>query len=332
MNIMKKTLIKFSILCILAPAIPIYDKASAQDNCPGVPPLTDPLAIRMENGDTLIWDKVDKGLIAAKIKYEKLLEVKGWKIKYESAYRPLQYQEHFYKLVNAPASACKSAELKKHGLVGVVAKPNPNAPHVKGIAFDAIVTNKYGVALNGKNFVNSALITVANQAGLKFPLIKADGVHHELNSTVTKLSKTKSKISEKPFNATGKITTKSGFNVRKTPSTSLKRLGLIKKNSNVTIVAITGDWYKIRYGKGYGYIKAVKNGLSITKKEQITKNRGTVVAPSGLNVRKSASINSPKTGWLKKGTSVTIVSKNGDWYKIKYGKSYGWVNKKFVKI
>ncbi|MGH4124429.1 MAG: alkaline phosphatase [Clostridium sp.] len=62
------------------------------------------------------------------------------------------------------------------------------------------------------------------------------------------------------------------------------------------------------------------------------KNTGIVTAKSGLNVRKSSSLNSPLIGLLKYNSSVTIVEQTGNWYKISYGKSQGYVSKNFVKL
>jgi hypothetical protein len=302
--------------------IPMQEKAFAASSCPGISPLTDPLAIKMENGQTLIWDKVNPNLLSAKVKYEQLLKAKGWKITYNSAYRPYQYQKHFYEIVNAPASTCKNAEIRKHGLTGVVAVPNPNAPHVKGIAFDATVYDKNGKALNGKNFVSSSLVAVATQVGLSFTVPSSDGVHHEL---VNKPSA----ITETAMNAKGKITTASGFNVRNLPNATATRIGGVYTNDIVQIVAISGDWYKIKFGNDYGYIMAVKSGLALINVPIITEQpfiaRGKVTTPSGVNVRSSYSVNAARLGGLNNGAYVDIVAKYGDWFKIKFGSGYGWI-------
>lgn len=51
---------------------------------------------------------------------------------------------------------------------------------------------------------------------------------------------------------------------------------------------------------------------------------------SSLNVRNSGSISSDILGTLKKGDTVSIVAAYGDWYKIKFNSSYGYVSSKYI--
>ena len=254
---MKKVHIYFLIVFFMLSFLPMQERASAASKCSGISPLTDPLAIKMEKGKMVIWDKVDPKLLKAKAKYEKLLKAKGWKITYKSAYRPYQYQKHFYEIIHAPSSSCKYKEFRKHSLVGLVSHPRPDAPHVAGIALDAIVRDKKGRALNGAGWVSSSLAAVAKKAGLKFPHRTSDGPHHEL------ISSTPAPKKETVMKVQGKITAAAGFNVRSAPQATAKRLGEVHKNNTVIIVAKRGDWYKIKYRKGYGYIMAVKTGVKI---------------------------------------------------------------------
>jgi hypothetical protein len=253
MKTAKNLLISFLILLVIGAFFPIQETVQATSGCRGIAPLTDPQAIKMENGQRLIWDDVTPKLLLAKAKYERLLREKGWKITYDSAYRPLQYQQHFYQIIHAPSSTCRSQEIKTHGLTGVVAKPDPNAPHVKGIAFDATVYDKDGHALNGKLFVSPSLIAVAKQAGLKFTFTKSDGVHHEWFSKHPTAAAPTS-VKETPYRKTAKVATRAGLRVRKSASSTAARIGSVPYGRTVTITGKAGNFYKIKYGKGYGYI------------------------------------------------------------------------------
>lgn len=57
--------------------------------------------------------------------------------------------------------------------------------------------------------------------------------------------------------------------------------------------------------------------------------RGTVKVNS-LNLRRSASKKATVLMTLKKGSTVTILSKSGDWYKVTYGKTTGYVMKEYI--
>ena len=55
----------------------------------------------------------------------------------------------------------------------------------------------------------------------------------------------------------GTVTNTSGLNVRTGPSTNHSPIGGVDKNERVEIVGQTGEWYKIKYGSGYGYVSAL---------------------------------------------------------------------------
>ena len=51
---------------------------------------------------------------------------------------------------------------------------------------------------------------------------------------------------------------------------------------------------------------------------------------SNLNIRQYASISSKKLGLIPKGSKINIYGEYGDWYSIKYGNTWGYVNKNYV--
>ncbi|PKG24231.1 SH3 domain-containing protein [Niallia nealsonii] len=137
-----------------------------------------------------------------------------------------------------------------------------------------------------------------------------------------------SAVTETTFISQGTITEPSGFNVRSKPSASSTRLGGVYKNNTVNIVAKSGDWYKIKFGNGYGYIMAVKSGLVLIKKdpgETPFTAQGRITEPSGFNVRSKPNASSTRLGGVYKNNTVNIVAKSGDWYKIKFGNGYGYI-------
>ncbi|WP_139892158.1 SH3 domain-containing protein [Bacillus sp. D386] len=53
---------------------------------------------------------------------------------------------------------------------------------------------------------------------------------------------------------------------------------------------------------------------------------------ANLNMRKTASIKGQIIITIPKGKQVTYISKNGSWYKVKYGSKTGYVNSNYLKI
>ena len=134
-----------------------------------------------ELGNKLIYSGCTPELMAALEKFRKECEARGWTIDMKNAYRPLIYQAHFYDISYGPNSttARGRAERAGHELSSNVSYPNPTGNHTAGIAFDAIVYDQNGNALNSLGFVNSELRKVANECGLNVN-IPGDYVHFQL--------------------------------------------------------------------------------------------------------------------------------------------------------
>lgn len=56
-----------------------------------------------------------------------------------------------------------------------------------------------------------------------------------------------------------------------------------------------------------------------------------VVTANSLNVRDGAGTNFKKIGTLVKNNKVSLLAKQGEWYKISYGKITGWVHGQYIK-
>lgn len=126
--------------------------------------------------------------------------------------------------------------------------------------------------------------------------------------------------------------TASVLNVRSEQSIHSKKIGEFKRNSKVKILSVGTEWDKVQYGNKTGYvykeyIREIKsNDTSLNVKGQV------INISSSLRVRSSASTNSSTLGYLKNGSKIDIVSKSGNWYKIKYNGSFGYIFGDYVKI
>lgn len=59
---------------------------------------------------------------------------------------------------------------------------------------------------------------------------------------------------------------------------------------------------------------------------------GTVFSKQGLNVRSESNTDSKIIGTLKLDDNIEILETLNDWYKIKFGSSYGYVSKQYIKL
>ena len=101
---------------------------------------------------------------------------------------------------------------------------------------------------------------------------------------------------------------------------------IIPKGNKVELLSEQENgWVKVKYGSRIGYV--MSQYLKNSKKEA-SSNGVVKIMAENLNVRSSMSKASDSNiiGLVKKGTSVTILSKeSNNWYKIKYGSGVGYI-------
>ena len=224
-------------------------------------------------------------------------------------------------VATAYAATIKDTALKATGTVNsnVFLRKGP------GTSYSKIVVLKKGAKVD----------IVAKSSNNWYKVKYGKGFGYVYSKYVTVKSETPTNKEDVAYNATG--TVKTNVYVRKTASTSAKKLGLLKKGTKVTIVAknYTGNWYKVKYNKGFGYVSA----KYITVKAPTPSNKdiafdATGTIKSNVYVRETSNTSAKKLGVLKKGTEVTIVAKNytGNWYKVKYNKGFGYVSAKYITV
>ncbi len=147
---------------------------------------------------------------------------------------------------------------------------------------------------------------------------------------------------------TGKVSNIStSLNIRKSPSTSSGIITSLRNGTELKVVGTEGDWYKV-YSESFGYGYASKSYITIVSSNNGNNNNGggnqdnnqgsstqtgTIVNISTtLNVRASASTTSKILGTLKNGANISIISKEGSWYKISYNGTIGYVHGDYVKV
>ncbi|WP_283702624.1 SH3 domain-containing protein [Clostridium perfringens] len=150
--------------------------------------------------------------------------------------------------------------------------------------------------------------------------------------------------SEVTYIAVGKVINVQSFlNVRKGPGTNYDSIGQVHQGDNVSIVAKNGDWYKIKFNSGFGYIRSdfvyiVSSDSGNQGFEEVEyRATGTITGVSSiLNVRSGPGTSYSIVGALKNGDSVRILAKaqpSGEeifWYKIKKDDLVGYVRGDFV--
>lgn len=125
--------------------------------------------------------------------------------------------------------------------------------------------------------------------------------------------------------------------IRGTPSLEGEMVTALARNTEITIVEETGDWYKIKTDETQGYVakRLVSDQKAETTSRSLQEARAQVVTKyyvsvSSANVRTEASTSSSKAGSLSKKAEVESVGEENGFYKIKYNDGYGYISKDLV--
>ncbi|MDZ4910281.1 SH3 domain-containing protein, partial [Clostridium perfringens] len=134
------------------------------------------------------------------------------------------------------------------------------------------------------------------------------------------------------YSATGMV--KSAVYVRKGASTNYDKLGILNKNTKVTIVAkSSNNRYKIKFNGRYGYVCAQYINITNNSDNKEDKSPQSGVVNHAVYVRKGASTNYAKLDILNKNTQVTILSKTTyGWYKVQYKNGTGYVYSQYIDV
>ena len=132
-------------------------------------------------------------------------------------------------------------------------------------------------------------------------------------------------------NSTAYVKTNSrGLNLRAEPNGNI--LGSYPRGTKVTVLATTGEWSKVSVDGKTGYMqsrwlsgKAVSGGSSA-----VSPAVGTAVVNNPrdtqvLFLRREANVSSESLGYYRNGKTVTLLARQGDWYKVSVDGKTGYV-------
>ena len=115
------------------------------------------------------------------------------------------------------------------------------------------------------------------------------------------------------------------LNIRKSPSTSADILEQLEKGMSVTVVSSKDGWYKVSYKGITGWVSS-----EFVTVKQVSSQSATI-KEDNVNLRENASTDSLVLRTFKKGTSVSVLSSSGNWYKVRTSDGkVGWVFSDFI--
>ena len=130
-------------------------------------------------------------------------------------------------------------------------------------------------------------------------------------------------------------TTTDAVNVRKGAGTKYASLGKLKKGQALTVKKKSGQWYQITFNGKTGYVAdwyVKKATAKKTTKPVATSAKKVYKTKTAVNVRKGASTKYISLGKTKKGETLTVKKKVGNWYQVTYKGKTGYIAASYVVV
>lgn len=124
-------------------------------------------------------------------------------------------------------------------------------------------------------------------------------------------------------------------NLRSLPSEEGEILGKLYNNSAATILAVEGDWYKIKSGSVDGYVKAefVVSGAEAAELAKEVGHRVATVNTETLKVRNDAGLEATVQTLIPEGETYEVVEELDGWVKIAVDTDIeGFVSAEYVNL
>ena len=130
--------------------------------------------------------------------------------------------------------------------------------------------------------------------------------------------------------STNRVTTTHALNMRVAGGTWHRILLTIPKGKTLTPLQSNGSWTKVSYGGQTGwvhndYLQKASTSNSTNKPTTVTPNTTTAQTKVNLNLRSSKSTKTTVLMTIPKGKTVTVLTVEGSWSKVKYGSKTGYV-------
>lgn len=131
------------------------------------------------------------------------------------------------------------------------------------------------------------------------------------------------------------VVTGNDVRVRSGPGTSYSVLTTRDKGARLDVTGVSGGWYKVDVGGSVGYISSTYLSLSSagtsSSSSSAVSGTGTV---SGMDVRVRSGPGTSYSilGSCNTGTTLAVTGESGDWYKVSYNGSTGYVYKLYLKL
>ncbi|WP_159426748.1 SH3 domain-containing protein, partial [Clostridium mediterraneense] len=149
---------------------------------------------------------------------------------------------------------------------------------------------------------------------------------------------------------TGSLVNTTFLHFRQQASIDSPIISTLNENSQITVLAKDGEWYKVevngQVGYVYGYyLQVTPNGSSNNSNNNSNSSQsnnsssnvqgigtGSLVNTTFLHFRQQASIDSPIISTLNENSKITVLAKDGEWYKVEVNGQVGYVYGYYLQV
>lgn len=107
-------------------------------------------------------------------------------------------------------------------------------------------------------------------------------------------------------------------------------LGSLNAGDTMKVTGVRGAWYRVSYNGITGYVHS--DYLRISKSGTSSATQTGTIKGTEVRFRAAASTSSKILGVFPNGASVTVLSNEGDWYKIRYNGTVGYVYGTYLNL
>ena len=129
------------------------------------------------------------------------------------------------------------------------------------------------------------------------------------------------------FAADSGVITEDVVNARKGPGTGYEVVETLAKGRTVTVLGEENGWYHIQWNDSKGY---VKSDYLVTGGASSGTLNATVTGGSAINVRSGPGTDHSRVTMVSEGKRVAIVGQDGDWYKVSFDGTSGYIRSDYV--
>ena len=126
------------------------------------------------------------------------------------------------------------------------------------------------------------------------------------------------------------VITEEVVNARTGPGTNYEVVEMLAKGKTVVVLEEKNGWYHIQWGDSDGYVK--RDYLAVGGKAPVKTPDATVTGGSTINVRSGPGTNHNRIAMVDEGKRVAVLDKEGDWYRVTFDGTTGYILGDYVSI